>query len=268
MPELLPLRHRSIGPHISDIISEICIERGHYPRRKTLPVQAMFEVGLAFEAMIMKRWLRTYPDRYISPGEFQYNGIYFTPDMLDFSSSPNPKYPNAINTIHDMKTTRKKMKGLEDDTFWGFHCQGKAYCFGLSKVLRKPHNFFVLHVLFLRGDYASIPSGYIEHLFSWTDEELESNWDMLANKGKKMEEEGYWLDKERNKPPQYVLIPKGIEDIDEYTAGPYRILENALLHVGREGDRVYEYNRQKECFRWSNKWVAVDEEITNLKREY
>ncbi len=261
MPELLPLRNRSLGPHVSDIIHEISIERGLYQRRKTPPVQAMFEVGLAFEDMVVQRWQRTYPDRYMRPGEFQYNGIYFTPDMLDYSTSPNPKYPNALNPIHDAKTTRKKMESLEEDNFWGMQCQGKAYCFGLSKVLNKPHNYFVLHVLFLLGDYGLNPSGYLEHLFEWDDEELESNWDMLAIKGIEMEGEGYWVDKEKNKPLQYVLIPKGVEDIDKYTAGPYKVLENALLHVGKEGDKIYEYHRQREYFEWSvelKKWVPVE----------
>jgi len=193
MPELLPLQFRSPGPHISHIIDELCIERGDYTRReKDSPqAQALFQIGHAIEHAIVYRWQRTWPNRYIQPGECQKDNIFFTPDLWDMSNIKNPRYPGAIRPVHEIKSTRLKMQGdLSDDKYWRYVCQLMSYCYGLGV------NHGVLSVVFLRGDYGNQMVGYLEQLFKWSDEELEANWGMLATKGKIMEREGYWVEME------------------------------------------------------------------------
>lgn len=173
MPELLPMRGRSKGLHVSHVIHDMCIRMGHYQERDDSDRnQAQLELGNAVEHALIERYMLhsqdDEPDRYVRPGELEKDGMFGTPDLVDF-------YDSAIN---EFKLTWMSAKQQPDGMkFWKYWTQVKAYCYMMDWLIGR------LHVMFVNGYYPgkdTVGFGYspiyrlYEHRF--TRPELERNW--------------------------------------------------------------------------------------------
>jgi hypothetical protein len=83
-PDLLPMRGRSPGVHVSDVIRGICVRLGYFDEHKDLST-AWAQLGQAHEQAIINRLTRHYPGRYEIPGELECDGLYLTPDLVDLN---------------------------------------------------------------------------------------------------------------------------------------------------------------------------------------
>jgi hypothetical protein len=173
IPDLCPMLGRSPGLHLSSIINDICIRLGYYKERERdhLDMTRM-QLGCALEDSITARYARTYPDRYIQPGEMCVDGVYITPDLLD-------TVPHAAEEV---KLTW--MSATDDplsDKLRRYWWQIAGECVGLSTDTGR------LNITFINGDYKRErrPVNRVwQRKFS--KRELSETWAMLVNHGAKI----------------------------------------------------------------------------------
>jgi hypothetical protein len=134
LPDLLPMKNRSPGLHISDIIRYICIERGYFDESQTLDMTRC-QLGSSLEWAIIQRYRLHYGgDSIVIPGELTLDGIPGTPDML---------WMLEINAVHEIKYTDRSSKSdshclvggsptlshaIFSDKFWKDRAQLCCYC--------------------------------------------------------------------------------------------------------------------------------------------
>lgn len=177
LPDLLPQKSRSEGIHVSQIIQDICIQRGWYDEQTSIP-RSRWELGKALERSLISAFEREFPGRYIEPGELSYDGLLGTPDILDVpeeevddiklterSSGDTPKLYTPAPLDHP----------IHSDRFWANWTQIMAYCtmIGWSKgALLLTHQ---------RGDYRERRREVIYHAWQqvFTRYELDERWLML-----------------------------------------------------------------------------------------
>lgn len=109
IPNLLPMKGRSPGIHHSDVLSDLLVRMGHFPPKtpqnsKSNPhVITRMQLGQAFEEILVDRYSRHYPDRYILPGEFEIDGLPITPDLIDSSLyGPDSIKLTWLSSSHDI----------------------------------------------------------------------------------------------------------------------------------------------------------------------
>ncbi len=174
MPSLLPMQGRSEGVHISTVIHDLCIRLGHF-KGDLDPNQAWFELGNALEWAIIQRMEREFPGRYIQPGELELNGLYGTPDLWDL---------DEWLTIEIKCAWMSSKHQPDDDKFWRYWTQVKAYC--KMAGMDRAH----LYVTHINGDYTKVGPDFRVWEQVFTQEELDENWAMLVTTGQRLESEG------------------------------------------------------------------------------
>lgn len=113
-------------------------------------------LGLAWE-----EWYgpRRFGDLY-HPGEFEFDGVYFTPDAVDWEQ----------RTVYEIKTTQKGDPNPERQPHWLLQVQGELWAIGQGEWTRA--EFHVLRV--------SYPQEVLIWGLQFSPVELRRVWEMLA----------------------------------------------------------------------------------------
>src|ERR1700674_3318476 len=173
IPDLCPMTNRSPGLHLSTIINDLCIRLGYYKERERdhLDMTRM-QLGCAHEEAIISRYARTYPERYIQPGEVQASGIYITPDLQDIEDWAAEEVKLTwMGAVTDPLAEKLRR-------YWW---QIAGECVGLGTDIGR------LNATFINGDYRRErrPINRVwERRFS--KRELSETWAMLVNHGSKI----------------------------------------------------------------------------------
>jgi len=111
-PDLLPMRGRSPGVHVSYVIQGICVRLGYFDEHKDLST-AWAQLGQAHEQAIINRLTRHYPGRYHVPGELECDGIYLTPDLEDLDPADYSDF-DVAPTAKDLAVIAEDGKAIEE----------------------------------------------------------------------------------------------------------------------------------------------------------
>lgn len=215
LPDLLPMRGRSPGPHASVIIGDLCTRLGLYDKRDAdaFPVTRA-QLGCALEDTLAARFAQDDPVRYRRGSELARDGIHVTPDFWDVgdprTQPGSPTYDPCLYPVitRECKLTWMSMKvaeGVGDEEIdprtgrreivegvrlWRYWRQLEAQCFALDP---DPEQIVLgqLTVVFVQGDYkgSDIPGPTYER--EYTHAELETTWRMLVEHLAVMRSEGY-----------------------------------------------------------------------------
>jgi len=184
-----PKTPRSVGTHVSSIIRCIATEMGILKpewaeelslvdvRSITDPIAILrISIGLAIEQWYIPEILRTY-GVIDHPDELLYDGVYMSPDGEDESVIITLQDYLLLTRVHEVKATYKSTKTVGDlSKQWMWLAQMKAYC------IAKGTRFAVMHCWFLCGDYTyPISPKRVVWEIEFTQEELDDNWNLLAD---------------------------------------------------------------------------------------
>ncbi len=171
MPNLLPMRNRSRGVHVSSIISQICVDQGIFEKGREID-RGQAELGNALEFAITRRLEMTRPGRYTSVGEIEKDGIFATPDLIDHSAGEDNEIKLTwMSSNHDPG----------GEKYWRYWAQIKAYCYmlGIDKG-----RLSICHIM---GDWKGCKTAYREWGQEFTRNELVENWVRLRMRARTME---------------------------------------------------------------------------------
>lgn len=165
LPDLLPMRHRSPGLHVSSIIHDLCVNHLHHYKPSTADRNTTrMQLGCALEDSIAARFAAQYPNRYIQLGEAIIDGIPGTSDLYDLDlDEPTEIKLTWMSSRHDPLS----------DKFWRYWTQVGCYAQQTDSLTT---GLIVVHV---NGDYKSnevIANHWRRH---WTATERQKNWDMI-----------------------------------------------------------------------------------------
>lgn len=176
MPDILPMRNRSPGIHLSDIIGDMCLIQGLY--QKSDPNMVRLQLGNALEWAMIQRLQRHDPDRYAHFPETERDGIYITLDLLD----RRLWRPNEFK-LTDLSSSIQP----GDPKFWKYETQVCAQSFAIGSQEG------VVPVVHQRGNYKDVRDPvYHEWELAWSRDELRSNWDKLLRHRDRMLKSEYW----------------------------------------------------------------------------
>lgn len=173
IPNLLPMKNRAKGLHVSGIIHSLCVSLGHYQPKEEWSAADItrMELGCALEDTIARRWSQEFPDRYVQIGGLTKDGIHGSPDFVDVEDW----------AVEEIKMTWVSSRHEPDsEKFWRYWVQLKSYCYMLGTRLGR------LHICHLNGNYKYDDGGgpqYNVWAREFTDDELFENWQMLKTHG-------------------------------------------------------------------------------------
>lgn len=166
-------RTRTKGCHLTDIIHDMekAIGKDRNPRAMGEEKLELYRtVGFLWEDVLTRvinsgrSWAIS--PGLIRPGEIELDGIWMTPDAVDFGVTPP--------VLEEWKVTwRSAGRDLESEN-WHWFVQMKAYCHAL-KLTRAN-----LRILYVNGDYKPTvprPQGYA---IEFNQRELEEAWQMIC----------------------------------------------------------------------------------------
>lgn len=149
IPNLLPMKGRSPGLHHSTVLSDWMIRSGYWaPKEREEPFSEQshspglltrMQLGLAFEDILIDRYTRHDPSRYLIPGELDIDGLFITPDLLDKTDGS----PDSIKYTWISSGT-----DILDDKFRYHWMQLKSECIALETDVCR------LHICHSNGDYS------------------------------------------------------------------------------------------------------------------
>ena len=199
LPDLLPMQGRSPGVHVSTCIKNLATAAGYLTDKVELST-TWAQLGCALEHAIRHRYTLHYPGRYVEPGEFEVDGLFGTPDVMDLDPLADPNLTSDdIELIGDCTTVLEEIKlawissrhtprdcvacpgGTNPNPlpackkYWRYEVQLKAYCYAFNTHVGK------LNVTHVQGDWKHDGPGPANKpwLFRFTDDELQQNWRML-----------------------------------------------------------------------------------------
>lgn len=177
LPDLLPQRERSEGIHISQVIQDICIQRGMYEESREIP-RSRFELGKALERSLISAFEREFPGRYVEPGEISYDGIKGTPDILDIPEEEVDDIKltdRSSGSTPELFTPAPMDHPIREDRFWANWTQVMCYC---VMVGWERGGLLLVHQ---RGDYRERRGEVIYHAWRqiFTRYELDERWLMI-----------------------------------------------------------------------------------------
>jgi len=214
LPDLLPMRGRSLGVHVSTVISDLCVRLGMYAASDpdSFPVTRT-QLGSALEDSIATRFAADSPGTYVRASELVREGLYVTPDFWivdDPRTVPGgPLYDPRVHPLitRECKLTwmsAKLIEGVETregasaeedaaaegERFWRYWRQLEAQCWALYP---EPWQTVIgqLTVVFAMGDYkgGDIPGVTWERTYSY--EQLMGTGRMLVGHAAQMRRERY-----------------------------------------------------------------------------
>lgn len=177
---------RSSGVHMSAILHDIdrVLNAKRYSSDITpAELDHFAAIGFLWER-ILERTLADLtiehePGRYFRPDEQQMDGIYLTPDYADLDFFGDG---TCTMGLEEWKVTWKSTNALDnlESNFWRWVVQAKSYCRALGCL----HVRF--RVLAIVGNWKDkiVPVCRVFEI-TFTEQELEENWSMLLNHGKR-----------------------------------------------------------------------------------
>ena len=156
---------RSEGFHLSTVLDYIenTLGIGKSGRVFTEEDKLYAELGFLWEGVLRERDFDLLDPSQVYIGEFELDGIIGSPDGVDLINE----------VVYEYKCTWKSPKKhpIETETRWLW--QVKSYCkmVGYSTV--------VFRVLYINGDYSPIRPIYHTYHITFTQEELDENWNMV-----------------------------------------------------------------------------------------
>jgi hypothetical protein len=179
IPDLVPMvRGGDEKKHVSYAIRRMCLALGHYEDRDEDGiddgVRSLWGLGSAFEDAVVtslsERYALTYPGRYVRTGELELDGLLGNPDLFD----------TVDQAVEEMKLTKmSSRRGPEDEKFWKYWVQVKAYCRMMEVQVGR------LHVCYINGNYKRDDTATGVEYKVWearfTKIELINNWKMIRN---------------------------------------------------------------------------------------
>lgn len=154
-----PKANRASGVHLSGLIQAVMQAMGKYwPEERTHESDCRMAMGLAWERYYAEYCMD--PGWHYQPGEFEFEGIYFNPDMIDWKR----------RVVGEVKTTsRRPPLNMESQTRWLLQLQGELWAIGRGEWLDAE-----VHVLHIQYPQQSLVYG-----LRFEPEELERTWAML-----------------------------------------------------------------------------------------
>jgi len=182
--EKLPTRvddtNRTLGVcHLSDVINSMAVDLFNVTYRGEGDEEArqlQFEKGFVWERALEKAYGEGMAMR---PGEFNLDGIYCSPDGLNYSIILQTGEVLDTLVLEEYKATALSSNKTPDDSaFWKYVLQMKAYCYVTGC------NHAVLRVFHVRGDYKDNTPAYNVWGFEFNERELRENWVSIVNHAK------------------------------------------------------------------------------------
>jgi len=185
LPRLLPQTDRSLGLHVSSIITDLCLRLGYYDERTDDTVDhTLMELGSTFEWAFIQRLLLEFPDRYFILPEISLDGIYGHIDLLDLREERVIEikftYRSTGKVICEVGQSPPPNHSILSTKFWKDRSQLKAYC-RMMKWTRGR-----LEICHIKGDYQKDEEGRSKFRvihngwnFDYTIQSLTSHWDGL-----------------------------------------------------------------------------------------
>lgn len=206
LPDLLPMRNRSPGIHVSDVIHDLCVRLGHYKRSPhTENTTSRWQLGCALEDAIAERFARDAPSNYMRGFELQQDGLYLTPDLLHVEPSrltvvevkltwvSSRNWPVEItdcdmsqltHNVAQQVVAQYKANNSESSTktYFKYELQLAAYCYALQTCYGQ------LITVMPMGAYRY--DEFEVHARTWnvefTPEELRDRWKLLLQYAEEM----------------------------------------------------------------------------------
>jgi hypothetical protein len=165
---------RAEGIHLGHVIKTLMESSGLAPKRKGgfSDMELTAEIGLLWERVLSKVMAEKYASR---PPQVRRDGIWMSMDGLGVD--PKGKVPMVVE---EYKATWKSSNSPPTDNFY-YMAQVKAYCREVGT------NVAIMHIFYVMGDYRGSGPLYRRVRLTFTDHELEENWQMILQCKKKME---------------------------------------------------------------------------------
>lgn len=158
---------RQSGTHLSDVLDVICAHIYKGKREAmTEEERILMELGFIWERALEMAWRDLLG---IRPPQICLDNIWLSPDYV--------KYGDEI-VITESKLTKKSSRDFDPSAQMRWIMQIKAYCYSVGAKTAE------LHVLFVNGDYKGYLPKYRVWKLSFTELELEENWQMIINNAK------------------------------------------------------------------------------------
>jgi hypothetical protein len=204
--ELLNPQPRSPGWHLSEIVGDMINRVKHNSKRKAFgvldedeqqTVKMRWETGFIWEVVVEMVWrerrltTRSQFDGVIRQPELESDGIFMTPDGLRVQDRKGNPLKNWVE--EEYKATWRSARRLDafEDDFGEWLISNKSYC-RASKT-----NLAEFFVLFINGDYKPMEPFGRRVEVSYTQRDLDENWDMVLRHRDLMNKEGKKPKRER-----------------------------------------------------------------------
>lgn len=200
MPDLLPQRHRSVGPHVSEGISHLCVQLGHFDAIRSFPV-AWGQLGCALEWATIERLQRHCPGRFAKGRELQRDGVYGTPDIIDTqpylddlgrdrrmpAAGVRPLGPGVEAALDEDGITVEEVKMAwagarhhpDDEKLWRYKIQLHCYCWQARTRVGR------LRVMHVNGLNDGKGPRYFHYEWAWEVGELAETWALVSSAAKR-----------------------------------------------------------------------------------
>jgi hypothetical protein len=151
--------------HLSDIYSDL--ENSLFPKTSNADMNNPLwgEVGFLWEGVLSRSLADHCSPR---PGEVELDGVVGSPDGYD----------PETGMLDEYKCTWKSIKNAHPENVWKWQVQVKGYCKMLGVTTVR------FHILYLMGDYRGSGPLYRSYVFSYTQQEIDENWQMVVNHAK------------------------------------------------------------------------------------
>lgn len=193
---------RSGGVHLSEVLRSLAFKTGVLDSKYDVPLDesntVAMQMGLSWENYLAEH---QHPEIKFHPKELKLDGIAMSPD--GYSVIDDEDYADRLRVepgsfiLHEFKLTKKSSRDAKEAIrnrskkyeLWMW--QIKAYRHALNKLLEEegetPNGICKLHALYVNGNYSRDDSDPESHpaykifVLEFTQEELETNWAMVLD---------------------------------------------------------------------------------------
>lgn len=163
--------------HLSDVLGSMAADLFNlqYTGTERLEEKKLqYEKGFVWERALEKAYGEQFASR---PGEFNLDGIYCSPDGVNFIGMEVPAVGlRDVMVVEEYKCTAFSSNKTPDDPgYWKYVAQIKAYCHVLGC------EYAILRIFHVRGDYKTNVPAYKVYGFQFTERELKEHWQAILN---------------------------------------------------------------------------------------
>lgn len=163
---------REEGLHLGSVIKSLMDNSGlGYKGKGFTDMELTAEIGLLWERVLGKVMREKYAAR---PPQLLVDGIWMSPDGI--GPDPLGKVPLVVE---EYKAAWKSTKQSPVDNFY-YMCQVKSYCLAMET------NVAVMRIFHVMGDYKGSGPVYRVARITFSQWELEKNWEMVLREKERM----------------------------------------------------------------------------------